>query len=90
LKTQYPDFHLLGLIFLTEAQTISDKADPSDLMYFGTQSQMKKLWEDFFTAIDRIKTLSPIEKVVETNKIGTLAEWTPQGIFKRLVTKRCK
>ena len=55
-------------------------------MYFGTQSQMKKLWEDFFTAIDRTKTLSPIEKVVEANKIGTLAK----GIFKRLVTKRCK
>jgi hypothetical protein len=50
----------------------------------------KPLWEDFFTAIDRIKTLSPLEKIAEANKVGTLPEWTPSGIFQRLTKKRCK
>jgi hypothetical protein len=90
LKTQYPEIELLGLIFLTDAQKVSDKGDPSDLMYFGTQSQLQKLWEEFFTAIDKIKTLSPIEKVAEANKVGTLPEWNPKGIFRRLISKSCK
>lgn len=90
VKTQYSDIELLGLIFLTEAQKVSDKADPSDQMYFGAPSNLNKLWDDFFTAIDRIKTLSPIEKVVEANKVGTLPEWSPAGIFHRLVSKKCK
>jgi hypothetical protein len=90
LRTQYPEIELLGLIFLTDAQKVSDKADPSDLVYFGTQSQLQKLWGEFFTAIDKIKTLSPIEKVAEANKVGTLPEWNPKGIFRRLITKSCK
>jgi hypothetical protein len=90
LKTQYPNIELLGLIFLTDAQKVSDKSDPSDLMYLGTQSQLQRVWEDFFTAIDKIKTLSPIEKIAEANKVGTLPEWNPQGVFRRLVSKRCK
>jgi hypothetical protein len=90
LKTQYPEIKLLGLIFLTDAEKVSDKSDPSDLMYCGTQSQLKKVWEEFFTAIDKIKTLSPLEKLAEAQKVGTLAEWSPDGVFRRLVSKRCK
>jgi hypothetical protein len=59
-------------------------------MYFGTQSQLQKVWEDFFTAIDKIKTLSPLEKLAEANKVRTLPEWNPSGIFQRLITTRRK
>lgn len=90
LKTQYPNLNLLGLIFLTRAERVSEKSDPSDIMYFGAPSQLQKVWEDFFTAIDRVKTLSPIEKLAEANKIGGLSEWSPNGIFRRLISKSCK
>ena len=90
LKTQYPDLNLLGLIFLTRAEKISEKSAPSDAMYLGSPSQLQKLWEDFFNAIDRVKTLSPIEKLAEANKIGGLPEWAPNGVFRRLVSKSCK
>jgi hypothetical protein len=90
LKTHYPNTKLNGLIFLTDAQKISDKSDPSEMMYFGTQAQLLRVWEEFFTAIDRIKTLSPIEKLAEANKVGTLPEWNPEGIFRRLIAKSCK
>lgn len=90
LKTHYPNTKLNGLIFLTDAQRISDKSDPSEMMYFGTQAQLLKVWEEFFTAIDRIKTRSPIEKLAEANKVGTLSEWNPEGIFRRLITRSCK
>jgi hypothetical protein len=90
LKTQYPDIELLGLIFLTRAEKISEKSDPSDIMYFGTPTQLRKVWDDFFTAIDRIKTLSPLEKLAEASKVGGLSEWGPTGLFRRLTSKRCK
>ncbi|MEH2491404.1 DEAD/DEAH box helicase family protein [Bradyrhizobium sp. AZCC 2230] len=90
LKTHYPNTKLHGLIFLTDAQKVSDKSDPSEMMYFGTQAQLLKVWEEFFTAIDRIKTLSPMEKLAEADKVGTLPEWNPEGIFRRLIAKSCK
>lgn len=90
LKSQYPEIELLGLIFLTQAQKVSDKADPSEQMFFGTPTSLSKVWNDFFSAIDKIKTLAPLEKVVEANKVGALPEWSPSGIFQRLASKGCK
>jgi hypothetical protein len=89
VKSQYPDLKLVGLIFMTDCIRVSDKANPSMNMHFGTQDQLRKLWDDFFILIDRIKTKSPIEKFVEANKIGELQEWNPLGIYERLSGNSC-
>jgi hypothetical protein len=44
LKTQYGDIELLGLIFMADCAKVSDKANASGLMHFGTQEQLRKLW----------------------------------------------
>jgi hypothetical protein len=47
-------------------------------------------WTEFFAAIDRIKTKSPLERLSDANKIGELPEWTTEGIFERLKGGACK
>ena len=89
LKTQYPGLELLGLIFLTDCEKVSDKANASDKMHFGTQDKLRKVWDDFLGTVDRIKTKAPLEKIADANKTGELPEWSPAGIYKRLVTKLC-
>jgi hypothetical protein len=59
-------------------------------MFFGKQEQLAKVWTEFFAAIDRIKTRSPLERLGEANKIGELPEWTTAGIFERLKGGACK
>ena len=59
-------------------------------MFFGKQEQLGKVWNEFFGAIDRIKTKSPLERLSEANKIGELSEWTTEGIFERLKGSACK
>jgi tetratricopeptide (TPR) repeat protein len=89
-KTQYPQLSLLGLIYLTDCASVTEKSDPSDEMFFGKQEQLGKVWNEFFGAIDRIKTKSPLERLSEANKIGELSEWTTEGIFERLKGSACK
>lgn len=89
LKTQHKDLELLGLIFLTDCEKVSDKASASEKMHFGTQDKLRKVWDDFLGTVDRIKTKAPLEKIVDASKTGELPEWSPTGIHKRLVTKQC-
>ncbi|WP_420131565.1 DEAD/DEAH box helicase family protein [Rhodopseudomonas sp.] len=90
IKSQYPGLKLIGLIYLTKARKISGKSDPSVDMHLASPDSLQKVWNDFFDAVDRVKMLSPLEKIAEASKIGGLAEWEPSGIFRRLATDRCK
>jgi hypothetical protein len=89
LKTQYADSEILGLIFMTDCMKVSEKANASESMYFGTQEQLRKLLEDFFSVVDRIKVKPVLEKFIEANKVGELPEWITPGVFQRLIGKSC-
>jgi hypothetical protein len=88
LRVQYPDIALLGLLFLTDADGISDKGSPSEKMHIGTQDQLRKLWDDFLAVIERLRVKAPLERVVEASKIGELPEWSLNGMLLRLSKKK--
>jgi hypothetical protein len=84
LKAQYSDLELIGLIFLTDATEISEKASPAEGMHLGTQAALQKLWDDFLGNVERIRPKTQIERFIEATKIGELPEWSCEGIFRRL------
>ncbi len=88
LRVQYPDIALLGLLFLTDADGISDKGSPSEKMHIGTQDQLRKLWDDFLAVIERLRVKAPLERVVEASKISELPEWSLNGMLLRLSKKK--
>lgn len=90
LKTQHPELKLMGLVFLTNATRLSEKGSPSDNMYRGTPEELQKAWTSFLSHIERIKTKTEIERTIESAKIGSLPEWSCDGVLKQLVEKKLK
>jgi len=79
---------VIGLIFLTEATKLSDKANPANNMYLGSQERLKAVLNDFCLIVERIRPRTELERVAEASKIGEQPEWSPDGIFKRLSDRK--
>ena len=90
LKAQHADLKLLGLVFLTDVESLSEKSNPSDDMYIGTQDNLQKLLENFISQVERIRPKTEIERFIEAGKIGELDEWSCATILKRISTKKLK
>jgi hypothetical protein len=88
LKNQHSGLNLIGLIYLSDAEQVSDKSSPSADMYLGTQAQLRELWYGFPANGERIRPKTQIERFIEAAKIGELTEWSCEGIFKRLVRRK--
>jgi hypothetical protein len=88
VRTQLPDIKLLGLVFVTDAEKLSEKSSPSDKMHLGSQDHLRRIWDDFIGLIERNRMKSPLEKLAEASKIGELAEWQLDGILRRLSKKK--
>jgi hypothetical protein len=90
LKTQFPKLELIGLIFLSDAISVSEKSSPAENMYLGTPAGLRKVWESFLGHVERIRPKSQIERFIEATKIGELPEWSCEGVFRRLAEKKMK
>jgi hypothetical protein len=90
VSENYPDYELLGLIYLGEASGVSAKASPSPKMFQGTTSEVDALWTQFIAAVEHIRKLTLIERIAETGKRGELPEWSTESIFARLAQKPLK
>jgi hypothetical protein len=88
LRKQFADIELVGLIYLTEAQEISDRASPAANMYMGSREALRKVWDDFLAVVQRLRPKSQLERFIEAVKIGEMQEWSCEGLFRRIAVKK--
>lgn len=88
LKKNYPDLNLVGLIFLTDSRQISERGNPSDNMYLGSQERLQNLWSEFFAVIESVRPRTEFERIAEAAKVGEQPEWLCDGIFRRIADKK--
>jgi hypothetical protein len=90
VKDNYHSYELLGLVFVSEVQTLDRSANPSEDMSLVSISKLVSLKDAVFALMTDIRSRLPIERLNVTDEFTKEDKWSLESISADLNEKKLK